>query len=89
MFIGPSILDVLLGPRLAEEGARTGKQALVSCAKKDNPKHPSRRVTNAAIRRGAKVFTSQRKGLCHHSDSMEREGWSAATPEEFVQDYED
>ncbi len=87
--VGPSILDVLLGPRLSEEGATTGKRVTVSCAKKGEPKHPSRRVTNAAMRRGAKVFTTQGKGLCYYSSGMEREGWSAATPEEFVQEYED
>ena len=82
--VGPSILDVLLGPRLDEEGATTGKRAVVSCAKEGSPKHPSRRVTNAVIRRGAKVFTTQGKGLLHYNEVMERDGWSAATPEEFV-----
>ena len=87
--VGPSILDVLLGLRLSEEGATTGKRAIVSCAKKGKPKHPSRRVTNAAIRRGAEVFTTQGNGLWHHSNGRQRDGWYAATPEEFVQDYED
>lgn len=87
--IGPSILDVLLGPRLSDENARIGKQAVISCAKKGDPKHPSKRVTNAVIRRGAEVFTTKGKGIWHHSNGMEREGWSAATPEEFVQDYQD
>ena len=86
--VGPSILDGLLGPRL-EEGTTSGKVVSISCAEKGEPKHPSRRVTNAAIRRGARVFATKGMGLCHRSASPCRAGWRTATPEKFTEDFDD
>ncbi len=88
--VGPSILDSLLGPCLENEGGSNGKLAFISCAKKGEPKHPSKRVTNAVTRRGTKVYPTQGASLWKYSKGLTREGWSdSASPIEFVQDYED
>ena len=56
------------------------KVAFVS-ASKDAPKHPSRRVTNAYRRRGARVITTEGAAIWHHSaDAPYRADYSAANP---------
>jgi beta-lactamase superfamily II metal-dependent hydrolase len=76
--VGPSILDRIVGPKRGYD--RPDKVAFVS-ASKDAPKHPSRKVTNAYRRRGARVITTEGVAIWHHSaDAPDRAGYSAANP---------
>jgi beta-lactamase superfamily II metal-dependent hydrolase len=87
--VGPRLLDAILGPKLGQ-GQVNGKSAFISAAKKGHPKHPSRRVVNAAIRRGAHVTVT--KGSNHRfasADAPAREGWGPITPEGFSTEYDD
>lgn len=74
--IGPSILDRILGlKRLSDDPDKT---AFVS-ASKDAPKHPSRKVTNAYRRRGARVITTEGASIWHHGGEVpSRSDYSAA-----------
>lgn len=58
-------------------------------ASKDSPKHPAKKVINAYIRRGAKVYTTEGTGLNHHVNTVTRSGWSAATPQPFYNKVEE
>jgi beta-lactamase superfamily II metal-dependent hydrolase len=53
--------------------------AFISAGKEAEPKHPSKRVTNALIRRGATICVTAGKGLLKRSpEHPMRAGWSAA-----------
>jgi len=88
--IGPSGLDRILGPRLPK-GSPAGKlTAFISAAKDGEPKHPSKRVVNAAIRRGAKVVATQGSNHCYRSTDLPmRPGYVSIQPLEFTENYED
>lgn len=75
--VGPSILDRILGPKDGRPFAAT--TAMISAAKAA-PKHPSPRVTNALIRRGCTVVTTQGKSLCSYDGAAPRPWWVPATP---------
>jgi len=64
------------------------KTAFVS-ASKDAPKHPSKKVINAYIRRGVKVFTTEGNGVRYKKNAPTRSGWSTATPEPFHEKVEE
>ena len=70
--VSSDLLDGLLGAKLAQE-TRT-RTAFVSVAGSDNPKHPSKKVTNAFRRRGAPVHATASDAKCHFKDSPGR-GW--------------
>ena len=76
--IGPTILNQL-----------KAKAAYVSAAKEGAPKHPSKKVTNALLRRGSGVYSTQGKGLCHFSDNSGRAGWGNAVPVQFFDQVEE
>lgn len=87
--VGPSLLNRIVGPIVAL-GEETGKRAFISAAKKGEPKHPSKRVTNAFIRRGLRVYVTQGSSHCYHStDVPVRDGWTSVTPEPFCEQYEE
>lgn len=87
--VSPAILDRILGPRVAR-GATTGITAFVSAAKDGEPKHPSKRVTNSAIRRGAGVIATQGVNHLYRSrDIPLRSGYGPITPIDFCETYED
>lgn len=66
--VGPAILN-LIRPR----------QAIVSAGPDAEPKHPSRKVTNALYRRGAAVYATQGKKIYFRSQDLPmRAGWSPA-----------
>ena len=73
---GPTVLDRLLGPRQPSFYHR--RYAVVSAAKNGEPKHPSRRVTNAFTRRGSSVVPTQGSAFWYHEDAPVRAGYSAA-----------
>lgn len=61
------------------------KRSFISCPPQGDPRHPSRKVVNALLRRGSAVHTNKNGlTLCHHSDNVPvRARWSAAIPESF------
>ncbi|MFA6529020.1 MAG: MBL fold metallo-hydrolase [Candidatus Gracilibacteria bacterium] len=78
--LGPTILNKLMP-----------QHAFISCPPKGDPKHPSRKVVNALIRRGCEPG-STRKGapICHpSSDAPQREGWVSLAPESFFSQVEE
>ncbi len=79
--VSPSLLDKLLGPKLSEGSVPT-KTAFVNTSK-DCPEHPKKSVTNAFIRRGAKVIATNGQTKCKHWGYPSREGWVAVTPLPF------
>jgi beta-lactamase superfamily II metal-dependent hydrolase len=85
--VGPTILDRLVGPKQRDRS--TAKTAFVSAAKEGAPSHPSRKVTNAFQRRGARVLATQGVSKFHYSNAPQRIGWSPAEPLPFYDQVED
>jgi beta-lactamase superfamily II metal-dependent hydrolase len=52
------------------------------------PKHPAKKVTNALIRRGSKVYVTAGKSLQHFKDSPQRNNYSTATTLPFYDQVE-
>lgn len=78
--LGPAILDRLMPVN-----------AFISCPLEGDPKHPSRKVVNALIRRGC-ILGSTRQGntICHPSDDApKRNGWGPLSPETFFNQVEE
>ncbi len=84
--VGPTLLDRIIGPKLTSDSPF--KTAFVAASKKGAPKHPSKKVTNAYRRRGAKVIATQGSKKVHFRDAPDRE-WSAADPLPFYPDVEE
>jgi beta-lactamase superfamily II metal-dependent hydrolase len=79
--VSADFLDRLLGPRLPNETAT--RCAFVSVAKADDPKHPSKKVTNAFKRRGAPAHMTAGVAKCYfrNSPAPNRGGnWGPSTP---------
>ena len=76
--LSPSLLDRMLGTqRLRYTQNAT---SFISSAKQD-PKHPSPKVTNALKRRGLDVYATESNIVVHKSSDVPmRPGYSAATP---------
>jgi beta-lactamase superfamily II metal-dependent hydrolase len=86
--VGPAILNLIVGPKKAAE--QTTKTAIVSAPKKGEPRHPSKKVINAFIRRGAKVCPTQGKTVCFRgSDTPPRAGWVEAVALPFSNQVEE
>jgi beta-lactamase superfamily II metal-dependent hydrolase len=85
--VGPTILNRLIGPKQREEGKI--KTAIVSAAKDGEPKHPSKKVTNAFRRRGAHVYATQGLTKHHYKDAPNRDGYSSANPLPFYFEVEE
>jgi beta-lactamase superfamily II metal-dependent hydrolase len=85
--VGPSILDRIVGPKLNQETFT--KTAVVSASKEAEPKHPSRRVVNALMRRGAQVLTTQGNTLWLRGGDVPNRGWGPAIPLQFNQQVEE
>jgi len=79
--VGPTILNRIIGEKLQEKEYL--KIAYISTPKNGDPKHPSRKVVNAFIRRGAKVFTTKGITLRQPSSDAPDRGWSKADPLPF------
>lgn len=75
--VSADFLDGLLGPR--QQNETKTRSAYVSVAKPDDPKHPSKKVTNAFRRRGAPVYATAGEAKYHFNDSPNR-GWGASAP---------
>jgi len=85
--VGPTILDRILGTKLKEQ--KMTKSAIVSVPKDGAPKHPSKKVVNAFMRRGAKVIATQGNKILHHSHDAPDRGWVEATPLPFYNKVEE
>ncbi len=85
--VGPTILNHLVGPRLKEDNKI--KSAFVSASKGGEPKHPSKKVTNAFRRRGAPVCGTQGKAVWRYLDAPDRDGYGPITPLPFYNEVED
>lgn len=86
--LGPTILDCIVGQKLPK-GEKINKTAFISAAV-DHPKHPSKRVKNALIRRGMNVSETCGKDHCFHSsDVPTRPGWGPIAFVEFCETYEE
>jgi beta-lactamase superfamily II metal-dependent hydrolase len=75
--VGPCVLDRI-----------KAATAYVSVAPDGGLKHPSKKVTNALIRRGASVYATQGKTLCHHLGVPARAGWVSVTAIPFFNQVE-
>jgi beta-lactamase superfamily II metal-dependent hydrolase len=64
------------------------RTAFVSAPKDGNPKHPSKKVTNALQKHGASVFGTRGKKLLHQNQGSAR-GWDNAQCEPFHTQVED
>jgi len=85
---GPTILNRLVGYPVAQ-GTETGLTVFVSATKEQNPKHPSKRVVNAFIRRGGKVVATQGSTICHSATGVPHRGWGAAVLLPFYSEVEE
>ena len=86
--VGPALLDRLLGVRVAQ-GSQPKSTAFVSAAKNGEPKHPSKKVTNAFQRRGSSVHATQGGAKWHHLSSPDRGDYSPSSPVPFYEEVED
>jgi len=84
--VGPSILNRIVGPI----GGTSTKSVIVSASTGGAPKHPSRKVTNAYVRRGANVVATQGQIIRHHSpDCSLRPGWRPVAPVPFYMEVDE
>jgi beta-lactamase superfamily II metal-dependent hydrolase len=87
--VGPKILDRILGARMPT-GSATSKYAMLSSATDGEPKHPSARVTNAFLRRGAPGIATQGMFKWFHSaGAPPRPTWVSAQSIPFKTQYQD
>ncbi len=75
--VGPTILNRI-----------KGRLAYISAPKEGDPKHPSRKVVNALIRRGSGVHTTQGIPKVHYYGAPERDGWVTSDPLPFFDEVE-
>ena len=85
--VGPTVLNRLVGPILAEE--KQLKTAFVSVAPDEEPKHPAKKVTNAFLRRGAPVHVTKGVTKWHHDDAPDRTEFSPSQPLPLYSQVED
>jgi beta-lactamase superfamily II metal-dependent hydrolase len=85
--VSPSTLDRLLGPKLLLPTDDLSKVAYVS-ASAESKTHPRKMVTNAFIRRGARVIATQGEAKRYYRGMPTRDGWGPATPLTFANQVE-
>lgn len=85
--IGPTVLNRLIGNPLKNSSTENKGSAIASVAKKSDVKHPSRKVTNAILRRGFNTYSTQEMGLFYNKNSL-RTG-NAATKIQFYSEVDD
>lgn len=86
--VGPTVLNRLLGPPVAE-GTKRPITAIASTAKQGEPKHPRKSVLNAFTHRGASVLATRGAGIRHHHNAPNRPGWTALEPEPYHWEFEE
>ena len=80
--VSTSTLDRLVGPKLLLPTGDGSKVAYVS-ASAESKTHPRKMVTNAFIRRGARVIATQGQKKCYSRGMPGRQGWGPETPMTF------
>jgi beta-lactamase superfamily II metal-dependent hydrolase len=77
--VSPEILNALLGP-VVQRGTVL-RQAFVSAPRDGGPKHPSKRVLNSFLRRGANVSWNQTgPAMCYRHNAPARPTWNSSIP---------
>ena len=79
--VSPSSLDRWLGPHLPQ-GESNGTFAYASVGK-ESKTHPRKKVVNAFMRRGAKVYATKGTPVRHKRGLPPRQDWKSATALEF------
>jgi beta-lactamase superfamily II metal-dependent hydrolase len=79
--VGPTLLNRLLGPKLASDTPI--KSAFVSVAANADDKHPSKRVVNAFRRRGVEVLRHEGGWMCHRFNAPDRSDAASLSPLPF------
>lgn len=79
--VGPTVLDRLIGSRLAAPADLL--TAFVSASGDGLPKHPARKVTNAFRRRGAPVSGATGGKIWFHQGNVPNRGWADLAPIPF------
>ena len=79
--VSPSSLDRWVGPRLPK-GETRGTVAYASVAKAAET-YPRKKVVNAFMRRGAKVYSTNGTSIRHHRGTPPRQGWVPVNPLKF------
>lgn len=88
--ISSELLDRLLGTHV-EEGTNetTNITTFASTAKEGHPKHPSKRVLNAVVSRGARAVITGGVSARHYYQAPERDNWQKATSHKFEYSYDE
>ncbi len=86
--LGPSVLNRIFGGIRPQNSATTWT-AFVSCAKEASHKHPHKKVTNALMRRGAKVCWTKGESILHFFNAPGRAGYYPIQPLPFHHSVED
>lgn len=76
--VSTSTLDRLIGPKLLLPASDTSKVAYVS-ASAESKTHPRKMVTNAFMRRGARVIATKGQAKCYRRGMQPRAGWVPVT----------
>lgn len=87
--VGPTLLNRIIGPRLYGPPASTKMTVVVSAAKEGEPKHPAAKVTNAYLRRGARVLATQGDSILIRHEAPQRPGYGPADPVPFKSEVEE
>jgi len=87
--VGPTVLNKLVGPKLPARPAEPKMRVVVSAAVEGEPSHPSAKVTNAYIRRGARVLATQGTNILIPYDAPDRGDYGPASPVPFKNEVEE
>jgi beta-lactamase superfamily II metal-dependent hydrolase len=87
--VGPTILNRIVGPRLSGPTSSTKMTVVVSAATEGEPKHPAAKVTNAYLRRGARVLATQGSNVLIRHETPPRPGYGPAEPVPFKPEVEE
>jgi len=87
--VGPTILNTIVGPKLPAQPAQTKMTVVVSAAVEGEPSHPSAKVTNAFMRRGAKVLATQGNNILIRHEAPDRSDYGPVDPLPFKNEVEE
>jgi beta-lactamase superfamily II metal-dependent hydrolase len=86
--VGPSVLNRIFGPTVAEGAVGSSAVACISAAPNGAPKHPHQAVLNAVIHRGGTVSVTRGRTLSFSYNAVARSGWTTVASEEYAYVYE-
>ncbi len=85
--VGPTLLNRMIGNKIEEK--KKFRTAFVSVPTNGEPKHPSKKVTNAFLRRGAFVYKTNNNTIWQHRNAPDREGWTSINELPLYDEVED